>query len=97
MGWGCLDDGSLLIAMQGMFDALVTLDHDLSHQQNLKARLFAVFLLHARPIAMKAAVGRHQIGLTSEVADEIVAELRNCPAVVDAGGTALPGGVCEVP
>jgi hypothetical protein len=47
MGWGDLDDGPLLGAMAGSFDALVTLDRNLPHQQNLNARPFAVLLLRA--------------------------------------------------
>jgi predicted nuclease of predicted toxin-antitoxin system len=47
MGWGDLDDGPLLAAMAGRFDALVTVDRNLSHQQNLSARPFAVLLLRA--------------------------------------------------
>ena len=47
MGWGDLDDGPLLTAMEGIFDALVTVDRNLLHQQNLKARPFAVLLLRA--------------------------------------------------
>lgn len=48
MGWGGLDDGPLLNAMAGSFDALVTVDRNLPHQQNLSARPFAVLLLRAR-------------------------------------------------
>jgi predicted nuclease of predicted toxin-antitoxin system len=47
MGWSDLDDGPLLTAMAGSFDALVTVDQNLPYQQNLKARPFAVFLLRA--------------------------------------------------
>lgn len=47
MGWGDLDDGPLLTAMAGSFDALVTVDRNLPHQQNLSARPFAVLLLRA--------------------------------------------------
>ncbi len=47
MGWGGLDDGPLLTAMAGTFDALVTVDRNLPHQQNLKAHPFAVLLLRA--------------------------------------------------
>jgi predicted nuclease of predicted toxin-antitoxin system len=31
MGWGNLDDGPLLAAMEGSFDALVTVDRNLPH------------------------------------------------------------------
>src|SRR5687768_11168009 len=47
MGWSDLDDGPLLTAMAGSFDALVTVDRNLPHQQNLDARPFAVLLLRA--------------------------------------------------
>ena len=47
MGWGDLDDGPLLTAMEGNFDALVTVDRNLPHQQNLKSRPFAVLVLRA--------------------------------------------------
>lgn len=47
MGWGDLDDGPLLTAMTGGFDALVTVDRNLPHQQNLNNRPFAVLLLRA--------------------------------------------------
>jgi predicted nuclease of predicted toxin-antitoxin system len=47
MGWSDLDDGPLLTAMAGSFDALVTVDRNLPHQQNLSARPFAVLLLRA--------------------------------------------------
>lgn len=33
---------------------------------------------------LKQRSGRHQLGLTSQVAEELVAELRTCPAVVEA-------------
>jgi predicted nuclease of predicted toxin-antitoxin system len=48
MGWSDLDDGPLLTAMSGSFDALVTVDRNLPHQQNLNARPFAVLLLRAQ-------------------------------------------------
>lgn len=47
IGWSNLDDGPLLTAMAGSFDAFVTVDRNLPHQQNLDARPFAVFLLRA--------------------------------------------------
>ena len=47
MGWSDLDDGPLLDAMTGSFDALVTVDRNLPHQQNLVVRPFAVLLLRA--------------------------------------------------
>lgn len=47
LGWGDLDDGPLLDAMAGSFDALVTTDRNLPYQQNLSSRPFAVFILRA--------------------------------------------------
>lgn len=47
MGWGDLDDGPLLSAMEGSFDAFVTVDQNLRYQQNLKNRPFAVLVLRA--------------------------------------------------
>ena len=47
MGWSDLNDGPLLTAMVGSFDALVTVDRNLQHQQNLITRPFAVLLLRA--------------------------------------------------
>ena len=47
LGWGDLDDGLLLDAMAGSFDALVTADRNLPYQQNLSSRPFAVFILRA--------------------------------------------------
>lgn len=47
MDWGNLDDGALLTVMAGSFDALVTVDRNLPHQQNLNHRPFAVLLLRA--------------------------------------------------
>jgi predicted nuclease of predicted toxin-antitoxin system len=47
MGWSDLDDGPLLTSMRGNFDALVTVDRNLPHQQNLNSLPFAVLLLRA--------------------------------------------------
>lgn len=48
MGWGDLDDGPLLDAMAGRFDALVTVDKSLPKQQRLTKRPFAVIVLRAK-------------------------------------------------
>ncbi len=48
MNWGDLDDGPLLREMAGLFDAFVTVDRNLPHQQKLAGRPFAVLLLRAR-------------------------------------------------
>ena len=47
MGWGDLDDGPLLDAMAGRFDALVTVDKGLPAQQVIEGRAFAIVLLRA--------------------------------------------------
>ena len=54
MGWGDLDNGDLLDAMKGIFDALVTVDKRLPQQQHVKDRLGVVVLRAKsnRPIAV---------------------------------------------
>jgi predicted nuclease of predicted toxin-antitoxin system len=47
LGWDDLDDGPLLNALAGSFDAFVTVDQNLPWQQNLRSRPFAVLLLRA--------------------------------------------------
>lgn len=48
MGWGDLDDGPLLNAMAGRFDALVTVDKSLPKQQRIDNRPLAVVVLRAK-------------------------------------------------
>ncbi len=48
MGWGDLDNGELLDAMKGRFDALVTVDKRLPQQQHISDRPFGVVVLRAR-------------------------------------------------
>lgn len=48
MGWGDLDDGTLLEAIAGRFDVLITVDKGIPKQQRLEGRAFAVIVLHAR-------------------------------------------------
>jgi predicted nuclease of predicted toxin-antitoxin system len=45
MGWGELDNGRLLSAAEATFDALVTTDRNLRHQQNLAGRKLAILVL----------------------------------------------------
>lgn len=45
--WQGVSNGELLSRMEGDFDALVTMDHGLPHQQNLSGRSFAVVLLRS--------------------------------------------------
>jgi hypothetical protein len=48
MGWGDLNNGALLDAMAGQFDALVTVDKRLPQQQSIKDRAFGVVVLRTR-------------------------------------------------
>lgn len=48
LGWGDLDDGPLLDAVSGGFDAFVTVDKSIPHQQRLVHRPFAVIVLHVK-------------------------------------------------
>jgi hypothetical protein len=50
MGWLGIQNGRLLklIAESGQFDAFVTVDKNLPHQQNLGALLFAIVVLRVR-------------------------------------------------
>jgi hypothetical protein len=48
MGWGDLDNGALLDAMAGNFEALVTVDKRLPEQQHIKDRPFGVIVLRAK-------------------------------------------------
>jgi len=45
MAWGELDNGALLAAAEIEFDALITIDQNLRHQQNMAGRRLAVFVL----------------------------------------------------
>ena len=47
MGWGDLDDGPLLAAMNGRFEILVTVDKGLKRRR-ISGRSFAVIVLRAR-------------------------------------------------
>lgn len=47
-GWKSLENGDLLRAAQGEYDALVTMDTNIPHQQNLNQFGLAVVILRAR-------------------------------------------------
>ena len=47
LGWADLDDGPLLEAAAGHFDAFVTVDKSIPHQQAIAHRPFAIIVLHA--------------------------------------------------
>ena len=46
-GWGGMKDGALLHAAQEEFDALVTMDRGIAHQQNLRGLSLGIVLLRA--------------------------------------------------
>jgi hypothetical protein len=55
LGWTELDNGRLLAMAEAAFDALVTTDKNLRHQQNLAARRLAILVLPT-----------HQLGGTAQ-------------------------------
>jgi len=56
MGWARLENGDLLNAAESSFDAFVTTDQNLRHQQNLGARRLAVLVL---PTTSWPVIQRH--------------------------------------
>jgi len=48
MGWTSIKNGELLSLASGQFDAFVTVDRNLSFQQNLTLVSIAVIVLHTR-------------------------------------------------
>jgi hypothetical protein len=46
-GWAGVKNGDLLRRMHGEYDALVTMDRGIEHQQNLTASPFGVLLIRA--------------------------------------------------
>jgi len=78
MGWGDLDNGELLDAMNGLFDALVTVDKRLPQEQQITGRALGVVVLRAKsnrlsdllPLvpALLAALSTLEVGAVREVA-----------------------------
>jgi len=64
MGWGELANGALLDAVDGTFDVFITTDKNLSFQQNLKGRSFAVLVL---PTTSWPKLQRHLSEIASAV------------------------------
>lgn len=56
MGWGGSTNGTLLALAATRFDALITVDKNLRHQQNLKCLPVAVVVLSARSNNLQALV-----------------------------------------
>jgi hypothetical protein len=48
MGWEAVQNGELLMLATGHFDVFVTVDRNLSFQQNFNSLSIAVIVLHAR-------------------------------------------------
>jgi hypothetical protein len=48
MGWASIKNGELLALASDRFDVFVTVDRNLSFQQNLQDQRIAVIVLHAR-------------------------------------------------
>ena len=48
MGWASIKNGELLALATGRFDVFVTVDRNLSHQQNVQALPIAIVVLHAK-------------------------------------------------
>ncbi|PQJ26762.1 hypothetical protein BSZ35_19125 [Salinibacter sp. 10B] len=49
-GWADLDDSELLSAAEEEFSALVTLDTNLAHQQNVQSRNLGIVVIDVHPI-----------------------------------------------
>ena len=45
MGWSEIDNGTLLSAAEIQFDAIITTDQSIRHQQNLAGRRLAILVL----------------------------------------------------
>lgn len=45
MGWAQLDNGQLLKAAEGAFEALITTDKNLEYEQNISGRRLAILVL----------------------------------------------------
>ena len=48
MGWAAIQNGELLALASEQFDVFITVDRNLSFQQNLRSYSIAVIVLHAR-------------------------------------------------
>jgi len=66
MGWSDLDSGALLEAAEEKFDALITTDKNLRHQQELRGRGVAVLVL---PMTSWLKLQRHLSQITAVVTE----------------------------
>ena len=53
MGWSSAENGALLALMSPHFDAFVTVDKNLPHQQSIEKSSLAIFVLNARRIRLE--------------------------------------------
>lgn len=77
MGWAAIRNGELLNLASREFDVFVTVDRNLSFQQNVGSFSIAVFVLHARtnrladlrPLVpeLLAAIGSAQVGTVNHI------------------------------
>src|SRR5688572_17699722 len=73
MGWGTLSNGALLAAAEAQFEALVTTDKNLRHQQNLTSRTLAILVL---PTTSWPVIQRNVVHVTAAVATLKAGEYR---------------------
>lgn len=66
MGWATLSNGDLLAAAEKSFDAFITTDQNLRHQQNLAGRRLAILVL---PTTSWPEIQKH----TNQIADSMSA------------------------
>jgi hypothetical protein len=64
MGWSALSNGDLLDAAEAQFDAFVTTDQNLRHQQNLAGRRLAILVL---PFASWPKLQSHVASVVSAI------------------------------
>ena len=66
MGWATLSNGDLLAAAEKSFDAFITTDQNLRHQQNLAGRRLTILIL---PTTSWPEIQKH----TNQIADAVTA------------------------
>jgi hypothetical protein len=73
MGWSNLNNGDLLTAAEGLFDALITTDRNLRYQQNLSGRRLRILVL---PTTSWPKLQRHVARIVDTVTKMQEAEYR---------------------
>ncbi len=73
MGWHELENGALLAAAEAEFDALITTDQNLRHQQNLALRRLAILVL---PTTSWPIIEQHVTEVAGVIASLRPGELR---------------------